>query len=48
MKCKISCSFIDKKTILSIKKIKDKDALKNISLELELLLRQNKLNNWEI
>lgn len=52
MKCKISCSFgevIDKKTILSIKlkKIKDKEALKNISLELETIKKDIPLVNTE-
>lgn len=50
MNCKISCSFgeiVDKKTILCIKmkKIKDKTALKNVSLELETICKENPLVN---
>ena len=46
MKCKISCSFgeiIDKITILKIKskKITDKNAIKNVNLELEILQKEN-------
>lgn len=50
MKCKISCSFgeiIDKITILNIKskKITDKDALKNVNLELDILQKENPLSD---
>ena len=48
MNCKISCSFgeiVDKKTILCIKmkEIKDKHALQNVSLELEIIRKENPL-----
>ena len=50
MNCKISCSFgeiIDKKTILCIKKnkIKDKNVLKKIILELTTICNENPLVN---
>ena len=52
MKCKITCSvgdLIDKITILKIKlnKIKRKDALENIKIELDTITNENPLSNKE-